>query len=570
MVGLCEGGNEPSGSLKAICRLSEMSGNFESQMPRHPDNMNNNGSAINFLHFNHAFKKVNSFFGNVDPKTPVQFYKYHLYDLLKPLWLELRVLGVLPLEKTTEHGSTVFRRTCAAMLYSVTFYVVVGIYIVYIGMVKVKELQALKPNQFDEVVHFFQITHNVMPLKEGSKNVKVMAVLVPVLSIVAIIADWSMMPEFKVWEICGYSYTTTLVHLHVVLWYCTCCSVAACGRHLVHLLYQGTQNGRHVSNYCSLWQDLSRLSRKIGESFCYIYGLIIIIWFSTMTLSLYGGLTGILDHGCGLREFGLIVNATFCTFILFLICDAGEKLSDEVNSISTLSLKRTLGYPFKQFPSTTYFSQDILTGPTCSKYSHCNVMNTNYSGTVGPEIPRKPEISECSSEQRRQTREQRSWIKIEVTRGRSAQECFQALHEACADRALSYRTVARWVKAFWENRDAVQDNLRTGRPRLEDNTVQLLASLLDADRRWTAHELAADVTKLCSTFCKTFWVTAKLQGVGYPMKFPKFNNGIAMQSHRPCWTGTKGKMTTFLDESSLWTKPGLAHTNQPNLKRQSN
>ncbi|KAJ4434584.1 hypothetical protein ANN_23146 [Periplaneta americana] len=29
-------------------------------------------------------------------------------------------------------------------------------------------------------------------------------------------------------------------------------------------------------------------------------------------------------------------------------------------------------------------------------------------------------------------------------------------------------------------------------------------------------------------------------------------------------------MTTFLDESSLWTKPGLAHTNQPNLKRQSN
>ncbi|KAJ4445128.1 hypothetical protein ANN_06929 [Periplaneta americana] len=54
------------------------------------------------------------------------------------------------------------------------------------------------------------------------------------------------------------------------------------------------------------------------------------------------------------------------------------------------------------------------------------------------------------------------------------------------------------------------------------------------------------------------------------MKFPMFNKGTAMQSHRPCWTGTKGKMTTFLDESLLWSKPGLAHTNQPNLKRQSN
>ena len=52
------------------------------------------------------------------------------------------------------------------------------------------------------------------------------------------------------------------------------------------------------------------------------------------------------------------------------------------------------------------------------------------------------------------------------------------------------------------------------------------------------------------------------------MKFQSFNNGTAMQSHRPCWTGTKWKVSTFLDESSLWTKPGLAHTKI--LKRQSN
>ncbi|KAJ4430699.1 hypothetical protein ANN_19290 [Periplaneta americana] len=82
--------------------------------------------------------------------------------------------------------------------------------------------------------------------------------------------------------------------------------------------------------------------------------------------------------------------------------------------------------------------------------------------------------------------EQRSWIKIEVTRGRSAQECFQGLREACGDAALPYRTVAQWVKAFRKGRDAVQDNLHIGRPRMEGNTVQLLASLMDADRRWTA------------------------------------------------------------------------------------
>ncbi|PSN42617.1 hypothetical protein C0J52_20022, partial [Blattella germanica] len=82
--------------------------------------------------------------------------------------------------------------------------------------------------------------------------------------------------------------------------------------------------------------------------------------------------------------------------------------------------------------------------------------------------------------------EQRSWIKIEVARGRSTQECFQGLREACGDVSLPYRSAARWVTAFRVGRDVVNDNPRTGRPHVENNTVQLLASLLDVDHRWTA------------------------------------------------------------------------------------
>ena len=76
----------------------------------------------------------------------------------------------------------------------------------------------------------------------------------------------------------------------------------------------------------------------------------------------------------------------------------------------------------------------------------------------------------------------------------STQECFQRLHEACGDAELPYHTVVWWIKAaFWEGRDAVQENLRIGWPHVENNTVQLLASLLDADHRWIAHELTAEV-----------------------------------------------------------------------------
>ena len=62
--------------------------------------------------------------------------------------------------------------------------------------------------------------------------------------------------------------------------------------------------------------------------------------------------------------------------------------------------------------------------------------------------------------------EQSFWIKIEVARSRTTQECFQGLREAYGDPGLPYRTVARWVKAFRKGRDAVQENLRTGRPHV--------------------------------------------------------------------------------------------------------
>ena len=119
----------------------------------------------------------------------------------------------------------------------------------------------------------------------------------------------------------------------------------------------------------------------------------------------------------------------------------------------------------------------------------------------------------------------------------------------------------RWVKAFREGTDAVQDNLRTGQPHMENNTVQFLVSLLGADRWWTAPELAEELG-VCHKSVLIFWVTAHLKRFGYSVKFPRCNNGTAKQSKGPCWTDTKGKVTIFLDESSLRTKSGLTHTNQ--------
>ena len=62
-----------------------------------------------------------------------------------------------------EVGRPVFRRTFAAMLYSVVFYVLVGVFVVYTGVVKLQEMRELKSSEFDETVHGYMFLVYLVP-----------------------------------------------------------------------------------------------------------------------------------------------------------------------------------------------------------------------------------------------------------------------------------------------------------------------------------------------------------------------------------------------------------------------
>ena len=80
--------------------------------------------------------------------------------------------------------------------------------------------------------------------------------------------------------------------------------------------------------------------------------------------------------------------------------------------------------------------------------------------------------------------EQRSYVKLAVLRVRNAKECYSELTEALGNRALPYRTVARWATAFQRGRVASADMRRTGRPRTvrTDIACALIAQRLEQDR----------------------------------------------------------------------------------------
>ena len=78
--------------------------------------------------------------------------------------------------------------------------------------------------------------------------------------------------------------------------------------------------------------------------------------------------------------------------------------------------------------------------------------------------------------------EQRTWLKIQCSRGHTARQCHEGLVEACGDVALPYRMVARCVRAFNEGCDNIKHMARPGRPSVSEEDVEAVSTLLDTDR----------------------------------------------------------------------------------------
>jgi hypothetical protein len=61
---------------------------------------------------------------------------------------------------------------------------------------------------------------------------------------------------------------------------------------------------------------------------------------------------------------------------------------------------------------------------------------------------------------------------------RNATECHKGLREVCGNRALPYRTVTRWVTAFRQDRDKLEDAARSYRHPRSSHQVD---SIIDRD-----------------------------------------------------------------------------------------
>ena len=107
------------------------------------------------------------------------------------------------------------------------------------------------------------------------------------------------------------------------------------------------------------------------------------------------------------------------------------------------------------------------------------------------------------------SQDQRSYIKIECQRNKTAKEIFSVLQEACGIYALSYSQVTRWVNDFKNGRECIQDAHQAGRTVTATdsyNTGQL-KKLLKSDRRIAKKWFRSwkQVSGQFILFCVTIW-----------------------------------------------------------------
>lgn len=79
------------------------------------------------------------------------------------------------------------------------------------------------------------------------------------------------------------------------------------------------------------------MMQQLGKAYCGMYGLYCVLIILTTILATYGCLTEILDHGFSFKETGLLLIASYCLVLLYIICNeahhASRKMGPEFREI---------------------------------------------------------------------------------------------------------------------------------------------------------------------------------------------------------------------------------------------
>ncbi|GAB0092499.1 Gustatory receptor [Sergentomyia squamirostris] len=288
-----------------------------------------------------------------------QFYRDH-----KLLLFLFQAMAVMPIMRS-QPGRITFSWTSSATIYAVCFYIVATVIVVIVGYERIQILQTTR--KFDDYIYaiifvIFLVPHFWIPFvgwgvakhvavyksmwgtfqlrfyRVTGENLqfprlKVLIVIISVgcllVAVCFLLSLCALMEGFALWHTSAYYHIVTMINMNCALWYINSRAIKEASTALSRCFRRDVKiecTSSMISTYRFLWLNLSELLQSLGNAYARTYSTYCLFMFVNITIAIYGALSEILDHGFAFsfKEFGLIVDATYCSILLFIFADCSH------------------------------------------------------------------------------------------------------------------------------------------------------------------------------------------------------------------------------------------------------
>ncbi|KAF9420053.1 hypothetical protein HW555_003647 [Spodoptera exigua] len=289
------------------------------------------------------------------------------YITTKSLLVLFQIMGVMPIMRVPKHAQTTKRTTfnwiSKATLWAYLVWGLECIIVVKVGRERLANFQNSSNKRFDEVIYniiflSILIPHFLLPIASWRHGPQVaifknmwthyqlkylkitgtpivfpnlysltwgLCVFSWGLSFAVILSQHYLQDDFELWH--------SFAYYHIIAMYINCNAFGTASRGLAMNLHKalGAEHpALKVAQYRHLWVDLSHMMQQLGRAYSNMYGIYCMVIFFTTTISLYGALSEILEHGLSYKEMGLFVIVGYCMTLLYIICNEAYHASRKV------------------------------------------------------------------------------------------------------------------------------------------------------------------------------------------------------------------------------------------------
>lgn len=279
-------------------------------------------------------------------------------------------MAVMPIERSSP-GKITFSWNSKATIYALIFYSVTSVIVLFVGYERVHILQTT--TQFDDYIYafifvIFLVPHFWIPFVGwGVANhvavyktmwgtfqlryyrvtgeslqfprLKILIVIFSIgcllVAVIFLLSLCALMEGFSLWHTSAYYHIVTMINMNSSLWYINCRAIRVASKSLSICFAKDMKvqcSAGLISQYRFLWLNLSELLQTLGNAYTRTYSTYCLFMFVNITIAIYGALSEIFDHGFGFsfKEIGLIVDAVYCTTLLYIFAECSDNATRQV------------------------------------------------------------------------------------------------------------------------------------------------------------------------------------------------------------------------------------------------